>query len=226
MATTPAPHGPIQRVELRDAVAIEIRELILNGEFVAGERLIETELADRFGTSRGPVRDALADLEQSGLVVSINRRGSFVAQLTVDDVAELYAVRSALESLATAQAIERATPADTATLQDRLTELDRAALDGDARAIAEADMRFHRTIVELAGNNRLIDAWSRLADQTVLLMRELSHINPEIQGPAGDHHNIVAAFAAGDPIAGAEAIQNHLAAARDALSSRFGHPDQ
>lgn len=212
---------PIQRVELRDAVTTEIRELILNGEYGSGDRLIETELADRFGTSRGPVRDALAELEQAGLVTSINRRGSFVAQLSATDVQELYAIRIALETLAITEAIERATPSDIAGMRDRLADLDKAAVSNESRAVAEADMQFHRSIVELAGNRRLLDAWNRLADQTVLLMRELSHIRPEIQGPAGDHQKILAAFDKGDPNDGAAAMRSHLAAAQLALVARF-----
>ena len=213
----------LQRVELRDAVAVELPGSILNGDFASGERLVETELAERYGTSRGPVRDALAELEQSGLVTTTSRKGSFVAALNRSDLAEVYAVRGALEALAIRSAIERATDQHVQQLPARLADLDAAHETADTRTIGEADMQFHRSVVGLAGNQRLLAAWDRLADQTLLLMRALSHVRPDIQGPGGDHQKIVDAFKDRNGAAGEKAILDHLAEAEEALSRHLAN---
>jgi len=216
----------LQRVELRDAVTHEVREMILDGVFAAGSRLVETDLAERFGTSRGPVRDALAALERVGLVETLPRRGTFVTQLTATDIAELYELRLALETTAIAAAITAAEPDAHAELGELLAELEAALAGDDARASGEADMRFHRRIVELAGNSRLLRAWNRIADQTILLMRDLSHVRPDIQGPSGDHRTILAAFTSGDIGLGQRAITDHLRDACEILTQRFVANDQ
>ena len=220
--------GQLQRVELRDAVTHELRELILDGEFPAGSRLVETDLAERFGTSRGPVRDALAALERVGLVQTLPRRGSFVTRLTATDIAELYELRMALETTAIAAAITTADADAHAELAELLDELEATLAGDDARASGEADMHFHRRIVELAGNSRLLRAWNRIADQTVLLMRDLSHVRPDIQGPSGDHRTILSAFTSGDIDLGRQAVIDHLRDACEILTQRFmaDDPDQ
>lgn len=207
----------IKRVDLGDAATAALRDLILDGELPPGQRLIETELAERFGTSRGPVRDALAELEQSGLVTSQARRGSFVVELSTHDVAELYSLRRALEGLAAARAATSAGADDVADLRRRAAEIGAAAAEADRRRAGEADMEFHRAIVVLAGHRRLADSWNRLADQMVLLMRQLTHVRPDIQARGGDHDDIVDAIEAGDTERATAAVVQHLDSAERAL---------
>jgi DNA-binding GntR family transcriptional regulator len=204
-------------VDLGHAVTTAIRELIMTGAVDPGERLVETELSERFGTSRGPVRDAFKELEQSGLVVSVPRRGTFVATLTAADMHEIYPLRLALEKLAIRTSAQIATEQDVATMRaaiDRLTEAHRT---GDRRAGAEADIAIHRLIVRTAGHERLTEAWERLADQTLLLMAQLMDLLLDVQHAAGDHHTLVNAIADHD-VAGAEAaLTDHLLAASQAM---------
>lgn len=217
--------GQLHRVELRDAVTHEVRELILNGDFAAGSRLVETELAARFGTSRGPVRDALAELERVGLVTIAPRKGTFVTRLSTTDIAEIYDLRLALETSAITAAIAAAGPGDHEALGELLDQLERALTSDDARAAGEADMRFHRRIVELGGNARLLDAWNRIADQTILLMRDLSHVRPDMQGPSGDHRTLLSAFTERDTALGQRVISEHLRDASAVLTERFESAD-
>lgn len=216
MATIPQV-AIIERVDLREAVTAELRDLILGGELEPGQRLIETELADRFGTSRGPVRDALMGLEQSGLVTSVARRGTFVVDLTADDIVELYSLRSVLEVLAVERAAERVTAADIDRLQSILGRLTIALDAGDGRRTGEADMSFHRAIVHLADHGRLAESWNRLSDQVVLLMCRLSSVKPDLQERAGGHGAIFEALEAGDGATAAELTRDHLERACTAL---------
>ena len=217
MSSDPDPPSPINRVDLREAVAAELRALILDGRFAPGQRLIETELATRFGTSRGPVRDALAILERTGLVQVVARAGSFVAQLSAEDVDELYSLRTALEELAVRRAVARATDADLARIRAALDELAHTTGHDDPRAIATADIRFHRAIVEAAAHGRLRAAWEAVADQTLLVMRELPAVRPEVQSAVGRHLDIADAIETRDEASAVAAIREHLADAGEAI---------
>ena len=207
----------VMPVDLGHAVTAAIRELIMTGAVAPGDRLVETELSERFGTSRGPVRDAFKELEQSGLVVSVPRRGTFVATLTAADIHEIYTLRLALEKLAIVTTATIATDHDIAAMRAAVERLTEAQRTSDRRAGAEADIAIHRLVVRTAGHERLTEAWERLADQTLLLMAELMDLLLDVQHAAGDHDALVNTIADHD-VAGAEAaLTDHLLAASQAM---------
>ncbi|MDB9845516.1 GntR family transcriptional regulator [Acidimicrobiales bacterium] len=207
----------VMPVDLGHAVTAAIRELIMTGAVAPGERLVETDLSERFGTSRGPVRDAFKELEQSGLVISVPRRGTFVATLTATDIHEIYTLRLALEKLAISTTATIATDHDIAAMRAAVERLTEAQRTSDRRAGAEADIAIHRLIVRTAGHERLTEAWERLADQTLLLMAELMDLLLDVQHAAGDHDALVNAISDHD-VAGAEAaLTDHLLAASQAM---------
>ncbi len=221
----PVPAG-LAHVDLGSAVTTALRDAIVSGRFVAGERLVETELAEQFGTSRGPIRDALAELERTGLVELRPRKGSFVRTLTPTDVEEVYSLRITLESMAIRLTIE-AGRGDSigAELLDALESAHSESADGepaDVAGIAEADMALHRAVVSAAGHQRLLDAWEALADQTMLMMATLPTVAPDIQGPMGAHTAIVEALAADDVERASAALVEHLTDARAAMVARYG----
>ncbi len=219
--TSVADNRPLDRIELGDAVASRLRTLILGGEFAPGSRLVETELASRFGTSRGPVRDGLAELERTGLVRSVNRRGSFVIELTAADVDEVYSLRTALELLAVTRAIPVATTATIDRLSEAVNAMDVSLAVNDAPAVGAADMAFHRAIVEAAQHRRLLQSWEGLADQTELMMQELSSVRPELQSNHGHHSELIAAFAARDVDRAVAVLADHLDVSRTTMVEHF-----
>lgn len=214
--------GPIDRADLGDAVAARLREQILNGALAPGSRLVETALAERFGTSRGPIRDAIARLAGTGLVTVNPRRGAYVTILSARDVEEVYSLRIALETHAARLAAGRGTTADWSAMALALHELTRATASEDAGAAAVADMRFHRAIVQAAGQGRLVKAWESFADQTLLLLRELSHLGSRVQDTSGGHGAVLAALEDGDGSRAAAAILDHLSEARAIMLDRIG----
>lgn len=136
-------------------IADELRDHIVRGELIPGERLTENMLAERFGVSRGSVRAALQLLQQEGLIEQAPYSGWSVSTLTVTDVWELCTLRACLEGLAAelaAERIDRDGESRLTTVFERLVEL---ADSGDARAIAGADFDLHKTIVQLSGHRRL-----------------------------------------------------------------------
>ncbi|NJD26665.1 MAG: GntR family transcriptional regulator, partial [Chloroflexi bacterium] len=161
----------VEHRQLWETVADQLREEILDGRLAAGTRLVETELAARFGVSRGPIRDALTELSRVGLAVDLPRRGTFVSSLTERDLEEVYVIRRAIEEAAVRLAVERASDDEVAALFESLAAVEGAYAGDDLAAAWEADMEFHRACSRLSGNGRLMELFDRLASQTVLLMR-------------------------------------------------------
>ena len=210
----------IPHTDLGTAVRAALRESIISGELAPGDRLVETELAERFDVSRGPIRDALTELERSGLVEMRPRKGSFVRSLSAEDIREIYSLRTALEALALRLAAESG--ADTRAMREHLEALEGALDSGDAHGnIAESDMALHRSFIEASGHRRLREAWEALSDQTMLMMSTLPTLDPSIQGPMGVHRAIVEAIEAGDPDGAVAALHQHLDDARHVMVSLF-----
>lgn len=210
--------------QLWESVAGMLRDEILDGRLPAGTRLVETELAERFGVSRGPVRDALAELARSGLAVDLPRRGTFVSSLTERDLAEVYVIRRAIEEAAVRQAIELATDEDVAEMYAALEATERAYAAGDLATAWDADMAFHRSYCRMSGNGRLLALYEELASQTVLLMRTAlgTHASLGWTPPVEFHRHIADGIRARDASAACEAVGAHYQYTQDRLKASEG----
>jgi DNA-binding GntR family transcriptional regulator len=184
------------RRALRHDVRDGLVQSILDGEYGPGDRLVEMHIARTYGTSQGPVREALRELEMLGFVRSEPHRGTYVRDPWQRGMLELYEVRAALEEFAA----RIATPhlcADVSALQAEVDGMSDAALRNDVHAAVEHSERFHRMIVERSGNQLLNTMWSSLSitDHTALTMVTLAL---DIGTLAESHQPIVDAIAAGD----------------------------
>ncbi len=209
----------IEHKQLWQAVADQLRDEILDGRLSAGSRLVETELAERFGVSRGPVRDALAELARAGLAVDLPRRGTFVPSLTEKDLAEVYVIRRAIEEAAVRLAIEQGTDQDITAMYATLEQTERAYRADDLAAAWEADMAFHRCICRMSGNGRLLMLFDELSSQTVLLMRTAlaTHASLGWTPPVEVHRQIADAIRAREPRAASAAVGAHFQYTQDRL---------
>jgi GntR family transcriptional regulator, gluconate operon transcriptional repressor len=213
--------------QLWEAVSEQLRDEILDGRLAAGSRLVETELAERFGVSRGPIRDALRDLSTAGLALDLPRRGTFVSSLTERDLAEVYVIRRAIEEAAVRLTIELAGEADVRELFDAVTVAEKAYRRSDLAAAWDADMAFHRTYCRLSGNGRLLDLFDQLATQTVLLMRTSLHAHASLAWtpPVELHRKIAQAIADRNVAAAVGAVGSHYQYTQDRLSATNAAPD-
>ena len=209
----------IEHKQLWQAVADQLRDEILDGRLSAGSRLVETELAERFGVSRGPVRDALAELARAGLAVDLPRRGTFVPSLTEKDLAEVYVIRRAIEEAAVRLAIEQGTDQDITAMYATLEQTERAYRADDLAAAWEADMAFHRCFCRMSGNGRLLMLFDELSSQTVLLMRTAlaTHASLGWTPPVEVHRQIADAIRAREPRAASAAVGAHFQYTQDRL---------
>jgi phosphonate utilization transcriptional regulator len=160
----------VQSNSLPALVQVEIEQLILRGEIAIGERINESALAARFGTSRGPVREALRALEESCLVRSEKNRGVFVREISVAEADEIYDVREALDQLIGERVAQRATPEQLRDLESIIAEMDQATRTQDVKSYHVLNLAFHDMLVEYAGNARLAESY-RLLIKGLLLFR-------------------------------------------------------
>lgn len=167
-----------------EQIADELGAAIVAGRYAAGDRLVEQELADRFGVSRGPVREALRVLERRGLIDLLPRRGAYARALSLNAVADLFNVRIALCGLAARSMALKPIPSYLETLRRRIAELEAMAGDAaaDPIAFALATTRAASAIAKGSGNEQLANVMANLADQTVWTLiwkHPLDYVTPE-----------------------------------------------
>ena len=193
----------------KDAYSL-ILEAIEGGTYRPGDRLVESELAERLGVSRTPVREALQRLETQSMLTR-DGRSLIVASLDHNQLAELYVVRAELEGLAARLAAKHATEEEIRVLQDMIEE-DRAHL-GDPDALSRANRRFHKQI-HLASHNRYLVQQLGLVHRSMALLATTS-LAAEGRGDTAlaEHEAIVTAIARGDEAAAQNALRAHISKA-------------
>lgn len=199
----------IERRVLREDIRDELIERILSGHLAPGDRIVETRVAQQFGVSQAPVREALRDLELFGFIVTSPFRGAIVRQISVEELVQIYPIRAVLEGLAAHDAATRIDDAGLKRLEAILVRLRKAAARGDRRAAVDADFAFHLAIVEASGNWLLRQFWERmrLATTTFLTVSKAEHSLGEI---ADRHTPVLDALRARDPLAAEQAMRRHI----------------
>lgn len=180
---------------MRERVTDDLRQEIIAGSLRPGDRLVERELAERFGVSRVPVREAIRALVAEGFVHFETPRRTVVRRLTPNDVKELFELREALEVYAAGLAASRATPQDLAEVQELLDRAAAATEAGDAELITDLNSRLHDRIVAMAGNSLLTEALEPVAGR----LRWMTRRNEEWPQLLVEHRELYEAIASGDP---------------------------
>lgn len=150
---------------LRDVVFNTLREAILRGDLVPGERLMELQLAAKLGVSRTPIREAIRMLEQEGLAITIPRKGAIVAGMTEKDMQDVLEIREALEELSVQVACDKITEEEVARLRENMENFEDSLKSGDLKRMAEADVEFHDVIYQATDNLKLINMLNNLREQ-------------------------------------------------------------
>jgi GntR family transcriptional regulator of gluconate operon len=197
----------------------QLRRLIIRGELQPGTHLVEAQLSETFDVSRGPVRDALRQLEIEGLVES-RRRGVFVIGLTVQDIEELYSLRRLLEAEAVRSCTAR--PGSSyAPAQEALGRMQVAAESGDSHAFAEADLAFHSSFYDSCGHRRLASVWQQyrptFADMLSVTNAEDRDLRPTYQ----DHVDLLAVIERGDEAAAVATLHEHIDGSRRRMLTAY-----
>lgn len=202
---------------LRELVCEHIREAIINGVFAPGERLMEIQMADEMGVSRTPVREAIRKLEMEGFVVMIPRRGTYVSNMSIKDINDVYEIRTSLDILAAGLAAERINDDELEELQRLLVQVGRAIDSGDMEKVLEADIAFHDVLYKASRNERLRNIINNLREQ-ITVIRGVSMSYPgRLKDTQEEHRFLVDSIAARDVEKSQEAARIHLENAEKTL---------
>ena len=207
---------------LWEQVRDRLREDILAGRLEPGTELSEVALAKDFGTSRGPLREALGRLASEGLVTITPRRGAVVAQLSREEFIDAYQVREALETLAVRLAVPLMSDAEIAHLRELCELMDRAARDDEVRVFFDTNNSFHEALVRGSRNRKLHDVHRMLVGQMVPYLPRSLELRGNLQQSVAEHQAILAAIEERDSERAARLLAEHIEVPQRVLESEVG----
>lgn len=196
---------------LRDVVFNTLRDAILTGKLVPGERLMENQLAEKLGVSRTPVREALRMLELENLVELVPRKGAQVLDMSEKDIVNILEVRSALEGLATSVACKKMTKEDLQQLKNMEVDFEKAVADNDVEHFVDIDEDFHDLIFAATENDKLINIFRNLRIQLYRYrMAQAKNNETSMSTIVAHHRSIIRAIENHDAEEGASIAQGHI----------------
>lgn len=199
----------LDRTVLRDQIREYLIDAIINGEYGEGDRIVETRIAQQLGVSQGAVREALRELEWLGFLETQPYSGTYVKELTIDDLMEIYPVRATLEALAAKLATPRVTDQELEDLTHLVDEMVEVSERGDARGMVERNYTFHQRIIEACGNKMLIRAW-RMFQFSYWTTISTAELQDKLVYLASRHYIILDALRARNPERAAQAMHDHI----------------
>lgn len=211
------PHAQDRGMPLTARVQAAIEAMIMSGELQGGDKVNEIVLSERFGTSRGPVREACRALAQDGLLVAIPNRGVFVRELDLREALEVYDIRSALDELMGRSIAERINDEQVEGLRSIVAEMDAAAAARDLERYYPANLAFHNELLSLANNRRLERLYRGLVKELHLFRRKGLLQKGSMAISNEEHRQIVEAITNRDPIAAGVSMKSHVMAAKQRL---------
>jgi DNA-binding GntR family transcriptional regulator len=217
MMTLPAAFQVLPRTSLAEGVAEQIRRAILRAELPEGHPIAEAQLAAKLGTSRGPVREALFQLEREGLVVFSASGRASVRTLTPADFEELATLRLSLETMSAGLAAERLTTQDAAALENNLARCEKAATLDD---LSRLDIEFHDLVMQAARHQRLLVCWRTIVHQVEWWLARnyrLHHAKAGTTRPwvMKGQRDLYKAIRSGDPKKAVAELKTHIGRWRD-----------
>ncbi|MGJ7537620.1 MULTISPECIES: phosphonate utilization associated transcriptional regulator [unclassified Variovorax] len=203
----------------------EIERLIMTGELPVGSRINESELSQRFNTSRGPIREALRALEEAGLVRNEKNRGVFVREIAFEEADEIYELREALEEIIGRRVALAIRPDAVERLRAMLDAMRSAAQAQDVEQYAQLNLQFHEILLDTAGSKKLTETYKRLVKELHLFRMRALDSGGGLRVSADEHRDIVDAIASGDPDTAGRALRQHVAGSRARMHKAFGRAD-
>jgi DNA-binding GntR family transcriptional regulator len=188
-------------------------------------RLDERQLAQDFGISRTPVREAMAQLEREGFVRSVPRRGIYVVRKTKNEVIEMITAWAALESMAARLVTEHASSAEISDLRKMFTSFQDGALRAKLDEYSETNIEFHQSIIRLSGNGVLLSLAENLFTHMRMIRRKTIVENDRFERSIRDHMTIIEALEARDTARAEELVRNHALGLADHVARTADYLD-
>lgn len=216
----------LRNSSLSAAIEAELQEQILKGQILPGERLNELQLSARFGTSRGPLREALRSLQGKGLVHFVRNRGVFVRAISAEEALEIYDLRAALFGLAGRLLADMVTDAMLETLDGFLSEMDEASEKRDFTAYYPTNLRFHEYLVGSTGNQLLLREYKMFVEKLHLCRGRGLVQAGGLSVSNREHREMVDSIAAGNRERAFEAFYRHVERAKHRFRSTIEAQEQ
>jgi DNA-binding GntR family transcriptional regulator len=211
----------LNRDTLNQRVYSQLREMILSGTLEGGTQIEERQLAEEMGVSRTPLREAIGQLSNEGIIEYRPYRGNYVRTFTAKQVNDLYQVRMALESLAMRLAIPKLSQEHIHKIRLILDDVQRALHNEDMDGYNEADRRFHKAILDISGNETLKEALGRLSAQIQMVRVIANQDHDVVESTARERPQILAALEARDADEAARLMEQHIDGVRRAVVSQL-----
>jgi DNA-binding GntR family transcriptional regulator len=212
----------LDRHQLKDEAYEAIREAIISFEFKPGDRIDQKKLSKRFGTSLSPVRDALIRLEQEGLVEVIPFSGTYVKQLTLNDIREIYEIRMLLEGACARQACLNLTEQEIDEVQTAITAAEEAGARGDLESAQAMLVRFDDAIVDAAENGRIRSMLAAIRYQSHRISSVSTRLESRLSTSCAQHRGVLEAIRMRDPNLAALRMEEHVCSVWEDLNSEQG----
>lgn len=221
----PARPTTVARSTLAGQVYDLLLQQVLDGSLRPGERLVEAEIATTVGTSRGPVREAIARLQRQGLVKADPFVGASIVESDERELAEIYSLRSVLEGYAASLVVQRRSREEIMRLR-AITERMRVARGGGiAKQLRALDGEFHATLVRLADDRQLLQTWERGRTRVALYLSTVEEAFHDPAAMALMHERFVDALLTGDPVEAEKRVRAHLVANGQEWTTRMRWPE-
>jgi DNA-binding GntR family transcriptional regulator len=211
----------LKQTNLREQAKEVIRASIVGGELVSGQVYSATTLSGRLGVSPTPVREAMLDLANEGLVEAIRNRGFRILTMADTDLDEISELRKMLEVPAMRLVAQKASDADLVALETGVAAIEAAAVAKDLAAFLNADRTFHLGLLALAGNTRLVRLVGQLRDQTRLMGLKGMADAGRLAESAAEHRSILEALRARDADRAEYLVRHHLDHTRGTWAGRM-----
>ena len=211
----------LDRSNLADEIAIYLRDLIITGEITPGTRIIESEVSNQLGVSRGSLREGMRILETEGLLESFPGRGSFVIQASHRNIQELYSLRCILEEEAIRLVIDKAREEDFDRLQKTVESMLRAAKEQRQREVTELDYQFHHQIWEIADHILLKKVLESITNQVRMYLAVQTQLYEDLAEGVFDHQLILQAIRNGEKETATELLKKHFELASQVVLNYF-----
>ncbi len=198
------------RLPLHKLVYSKLRESILTGVLRPGEKLIENEISKQLHISKTPIREAIRELSQEGLIVHHTRRGISVIDFKESDIEEITVLRAELEGLAIRLAFSSLNNEDFSHMDRIIRELHTCDKKKDFACMAQKDLEFHCYLIEKSGNRRLLKAWKTIASQMQVLLQMLDFYALSENYSVNSHKQLLEALKKGTAETASNTIRKHV----------------
>jgi len=213
MARTRKALPKIETESIADKARRAVRDHVLAGELKPGTQLVEGQLAEQLGVSRAPVREALLKLESEGLVESVPNKGTFVADISEEDLWEIYTVRAALEGVAMRLAAREMDGDQLGALAQIVERMEQAARDGDAERVSKIDLEFHEAVWALSGNRRLYRLLASMTAQIRMFLALNVKVYEDLLDNCLEHVALLGVLRSGDSERAEQLMVKHISEA-------------